>query len=69
MVMPQSGQFDRYMLVSPEERQKLRASLEASGVEYETHESEEHGTDEKFFNLYILAVRRTSPTLKQRLSQ
>lgn len=68
IVKPEPSRFDRYTLVSPEARQKLRTSLEVSGVEYEMQETEDHGVGEKFFNLYILVVRRTSPTLKQRLT-
>jgi hypothetical protein len=57
-------QFDRYTLISPEVRQNVRAQFEASGVIFEMHEETEviEGT-----TLYILAVKRLSPTLKQQL--
>ena len=58
-------QLSRYMLASPEARRVVRKQLETSGVTYEVREETETvaGTV-----LYVLAVKRVSPTLKQLLS-
>jgi hypothetical protein len=62
---PQPEQLDRYNLVSPEARQVVRTQLEASGVTFEMREETEVI---KGSVLYVLAVKRVSPTLKQLLS-
>lgn len=59
-------QLDRFMLTSQEARAKVRAQLEASDVTFDMQESEEHAEG---VNLFILTVKRTSPTLKQRLGK
>jgi len=58
-------QLSRYMLASPEAQRVVRTQLETSGVTYEVREETEivAGTV-----LYVLAVKRVSPTLKQLLS-
>lgn len=58
--------LDRYMLTSREARDKVRAQLDASGVQYEMQETEEHAEG---VNLYILAVKRISLTTKQRIGK
>jgi len=65
-------QLDRYNLVSPEARQVVRTQLEASGVTFEMREETEVVESKKTKGLrtvlYVLAVKRVSPTLKQLLS-
>jgi hypothetical protein len=63
--MKELEQLDRYNLVSPEARQVVRTQLEASGVTFEMREETEVI---KGSVLYVLAVKRVSPTLKQLLS-
>ena len=62
--MKETQQLDRYNLVSPEARQVVRTQLEASGVTFEMREETEVI---KGSVLYVLAVKRVSPTLKQLL--
>jgi hypothetical protein len=64
--MKELEQLDRYNLVSPEARQVVRTQLEASGVTFEMREETEviRGSV-----LYVLAVKRVSPTLKQLLTE
>jgi hypothetical protein len=66
-------QLDRYSLVSLEARQVVRTQLMTSGVEYEFTEYEEvvesKKTKELRTVLYVLAVKRVSPTLKQLLTE
>jgi hypothetical protein len=66
-------QLDRYNLVTPEARQAVRTQLEASRVEYEFTEYEEVVESKKTKGLrtvlYVLAVKRVSPTLKQLLME
>ncbi len=61
----QVEQLDRYILASPEARQVVRTQLETSGVTYEVREETEVVANTV---LYVLAVKRVSPTLKKLLS-
>jgi hypothetical protein len=66
-------QLDRYNLVSLEARQAVRTQLEGSGVKYEFVEYEEVVESKKTKGLrtvlYVLVVKRVSPTLKQLLTE
>jgi len=65
--------LDTYCFVTPEVRQEYRESLESSGVQYEYTETteviESRKTKGLKTTLYILTARRTSPTLKQLLTE
>jgi hypothetical protein len=60
----QPARFDRYTLVSAEERAKFRARLEAGPNTYEFVETDEAVAG---FTLYVLAARRLNPTTKELL--
>lgn len=60
--------FDIFTFTNPVSRERYKTeSLEASGIEFETHECEEivEGMFRPRFTLYQLAVKRITPTLKQ----
>jgi hypothetical protein len=65
MKKPEPGLYETYFFSTREERAAYRVQIEKSGVEYDILEGEEviaHTT------IYLLGLKRTSPTLKQQLS-
>lgn len=58
--------FDFYTFATDADRQKYKIGLAESGVTFEVHENDEEVAHTQ---LFFLAVKRTSSTLKQRLEK